>query len=143
MKFSRPKSKASFSKRRNQRTGAAAVEFALTVPILFLFLFATFELGRGNMMQNTTEAAAYEAARVAIIPGSTIAEAEQSARAILVTAGIKNADVQITPNDLNSDSESVAVRVSVAYEENSIMPPGFLGGAQFVRTCTLKRESTN
>lgn len=132
-----------FSVKRNQRKGAAAVEFAMTVPILILFLFATFELGRGNMMLNTTEAAAYEAARVGIIPGSTAAEAEESARQILVTAGVNNASVAITPNDLSVDSESVSVTVTVGYEENSILPPGFLGGASFVRTCVLNRESTN
>ena len=51
-------------KYKNQhRHGVAAVEFALTVPFLFLFIFATYELGRANMIMHTTEAAAYEGAR--------------------------------------------------------------------------------
>lgn len=144
MKFSRTiKQRKIFSVSRNQRKGAAAVEFALTVPILILFLFATFELGRGNMMLNTTESAAYEGARVGIIPGSTAAQAEDAARLILFTSGIKNADVEITPNDLSVDSEAITVTISVGYEENSIIPPGFLGGASFVRTCVLNRESAD
>ena len=45
------------------RRGAAAVEFAMTVPILFMLLFAALELGRMNMIRQTANNAAYEAAR--------------------------------------------------------------------------------
>lgn len=127
-------------KRSNSRRGAAAVEFSLTLPILLLFLFATFELGRGNMMLNTTEAAAYEAARVAIIPGATVEEAETAARQIMSTAGINNADFNITPSNLASDTESVSVTLSVSFAENSLFVPNFLDTAVFVRTCVLNRE---
>jgi len=43
----------------NRRCGVAAVEFALTAPILFLFLFAALELGRMNMIRQTANNAAY------------------------------------------------------------------------------------
>lgn len=138
----------SFKKKRNSinrrsRLGATAVEFSLTLPILLIFLFATFELGRGNMMLNTTEAAAYEAARVAIIPGSTVAEVETAARQVMATAGIKNADFSITPANLNENSDSVAVTLSVSFADNSLLVPAFLDQAIFVRTCVLNREKAN
>ena len=128
---------------RRNRAGATAVEFALTLPILLIFLFGTFELGRGNMMINTTEAAAYEAARVSIVPGSTVEEAEQAARAILGTAGIKKSTFEITPNDLNTQSEAVEVTLRVSFAENSLLVPSFLGDTTFVRTCVLNRERTD
>jgi hypothetical protein len=49
-------------KASNQRKGAAAVELAVTFPILMLVLFALFELTRANMMIHTAEAAAYDCA---------------------------------------------------------------------------------
>lgn len=126
--------------KRCNRLGAAAVEFSLTLPILLIFLFATFELGRGNMMINTTEAAAYEAARVAIVPGSTPEEAETTARQILATSGINNAQFTVTPADLTEDTDSVSVTLSVSFADNSLLVPAFLDQAVFVRTCVLNRE---
>ena len=129
------------TQRRSQRTGATAVEFSLTLPILLLFIFATFELGRGNMMMNTTEAAAYEAARVAIVPGATVAEAEAAAELILATAGIEVSDFSIVPGNLDTASESVAVTIDVSFAENSLFLPDFLESTRFVRTCELNREN--
>lgn len=127
--------------RKNQRAGATAVEFSLTLPILLLFLFATFELGRGNMILNTTEAAAYEAARIAIVPGATVAEAEAGAQAILATAGVDASSITIQPDDLSVGSETVEVTIDVSYAENSLLVPDFLDGARFIRTCVLSREN--
>ena len=62
-------------KRAPRRQGAAVIEMALTLPVLFLLLFACYEFGRANMIRHTAQGAAYEAARVAIVPGATRAEA--------------------------------------------------------------------
>ena len=129
-----------FAKKATQRRGATAVEFAMTVPILFLFVFGTFELGRGNMMKNTCESAAYEAARIAIVPGSTAAEAEEAARNVLATSGILNATVDIQPADLTVDTVSVVVTVEANFQANSLMPSNFLEGAAFESVCELNRE---
>lgn len=119
-----------------QRRGVTAVEFALTVPVLFLFLFATYELGRANMMKHTAEAAAYEAARLAIVPGSTDAEAIAAAESILATVGIRDAVVSISP-----DENTVRANISFVFQDNMLIFPFFLGeGAGVDRTCQLSRE---
>jgi len=128
-------------KTSKQRQGVTAVEFALTVPILFLFLFGTYEMGRANMMLHTTEAAAYEGARTSIVPGATPEEAIAAARSVLATVGIRNADITITPTDLESASETVSVNISFLYKDNSTIFPFFLGEEATVdRTCQLSRE---
>jgi len=91
-------------------------------------------------MLNTTEAAAYEAARLAIVPGANVAEAEAAAELILATAGITVSDFTIVPADLNSESETVAVTIDVSFAENSLFVPNFLQTARFIRTCELSRE---
>ncbi len=126
---------------RAHRAGATAVEFSLTLPILLLFLFATYELGTGNMMLNTTEAAAYEGARIAIIPGATAADAEAAAQEVLRTAGIDTYTLTVQPQNLDVASETVEVTIDVSYAENSLFVPDFLDGIRFVRTCVLSREN--
>ena len=125
-----------------KRKGATAVEFALTLPVLMLMLFATYELTRVNMMLHTAEAAAYEGARLGIVPGATNAECEDAAQAMLATAGIKNAEVTINPSDLTSNSETVSITVSLSYHDNTLMFPVFMGrDARITKTCELVREN--
>lgn len=124
-----------------QRRGAVAIEFAITVPILFLFLFIAIELGMANMQFHTTEAAAYEAARIAIIPGSTTQQAEDAARLILASGGVSVADVQFTPADFSQDTDTVACTISMRFEDNTrFTKPFFVRDLPFVRTCELNRE---
>ena len=113
---------------------------ALTLPILFLFLFATYELGRANMMMHTVEAACYEGCRVGIIPGALTDESESAALAVLATAGIRKADVRITPSSLATDSEKVSVEISFRFKDNSLMAPLFMGDRAITRICEMTRE---
>ena len=129
------------SKSVQQRTGATAVEFAMTLPLLLLMLFGTYELTRANMMFHTAEAAAYEGARLGIVPGATTAECEQAALDMLATSGIKNAEVTVNPGNLDTETETVTVTISLAYRDNTIMFPLFLGrDARVIKTCELVRE---
>lgn len=128
------------SRKSVQRTGAAAVEFALTFPALLLLVFGSYELCRANMMMQTTEAAAYEGTRVAIVPGSTAAEAENAARQILGTAGIRNANVVVSPSNLGTETETVSVEIAVDFQDNFFLASIFMSNEPFVRKCELVRE---
>lgn len=126
--------------RNPNRRGVAAVELALTLPILFLFVFATYELGRANMMMHTVEAACYESCRVGIIPGALTEESEAAARSVLATAGIRNATIRVTPSDLTQNSEKVSVEISFTFKDNSIIAPVFMGDRAITRICEMTRE---
>ncbi|NND98377.1 MAG: pilus assembly protein [Pirellulaceae bacterium] len=122
------------------RAGVAAVEFALVVPLLFLFFFAAFEFCRVNMIRHTADNAVYEAARVAIIPGATAEEAEQEAEQILNSLGLTNVDVKVTPSKIEKDTEEVTVRVTVPLDDNSFIPHQFVDGRDIERELTMVRE---
>lgn len=125
---------------RNQRQGATAVEFAFVAPILFLILFGCIELGLAHMMYHTQEAAAYEGARTAIIPGITATEAINATNRILATAGINNATVTVTPNDLSNPTTNVTVTVTSRFNDNIPLPTFFVNDDPMERSCTLQRE---
>ncbi len=83
--------------RRRIRRGAAAVEFAITAPIFFLFLLAAFEFGWTNVMRHTADNAAYEAARTIIVPGATADEAKKKAKSLLKIVGARGARSPLRP----------------------------------------------
>jgi Flp pilus assembly protein TadG len=127
---------------KSRRSGAVAVEFALTAPVLFLLLMGALELSHANMVLNSSEAACYEGARVGIVPGATAEECITAAQRLLDIAKIKNATVTVTPASLSTSSEAVTVRVVVPYRVNTIVTPVFTKGLTIQRECKLTREST-
>lgn len=127
----------------NSRRGAAAVEFAMTLPVLLLLMFGGYELSRANMMMHTCESAAYEAARLGIVPGASAATVEAEAQRVLNTIGIQNATITVEPANLDEASESIDVTISFSFADNSLFVPVFMGSEPFRRTCSLIRESSN
>lgn len=123
------------------RTGATAVEMALTLPVLMLLLFGAYEISRANMIMHGCEAAAYEGARVGIVPGATVAEVTDAVNGVLATIGISNANVTTTPANLATDSETVLVAIEVSFADNFLLAPVFVGSAPIVRACEMTRET--
>ena len=127
--------------KRIDRQGATVVEMALTLPILFLLLFACYEFGRANMIRHTAQGAAYEAARVAIVPGAKIEEIKETAEFFLSTSGVRKFDLDIEPKNITDATETVTVRITVRMRENSSIGLLFNEDAVFEGRCQLKRET--
>ena len=76
----------------NSDRGAAAVEFALLLPLLVLLIFGMIDFGRAINAQITITQAAREGARVLALPGGTTVEADGNAayqdRAIAAGTGL-------------------------------------------------------
>jgi Flp pilus assembly protein TadG len=127
-------------KHRDARRGAAAVEFAITAPVFFLFLLAAFEFGWLNVIRHTADNAAYEAARTAIVPGATVADAQAKADKILKIVGTRSAKVTITPNPVTVDTSQVTVSIEVPMKKNGLIVPRFTGKTKILATSTLRTE---
>jgi Flp pilus assembly protein TadG len=110
--------------RRKSARGAAAVEFAIVLPILFLLVFGVMEWGYYFFIETTVLNAAREGARAGSVASIDIAE--NRARAAVQTA--------LTGGSLDATkAESILVTVtadsivvSVAY------PTGALTGVEFI-----------
>lgn len=80
-----------------EREGTAAVEFAVCLPILALFVFGTIEAANAIYVQQALTSAAYEAANVATASGQTSAAAQSAANQVLSALKVVSATVNISP----------------------------------------------
>ena len=128
------------NRRSKLRRGAAAVEFAITAPIFLLFLLSAFEFGWLNVMRHTADNAAYEAARAAMVPGATTADATAKANQTLSAVGARNAKISITPSTITTSTTNVNVTIDLPMASNSLIVGRFTGKTVLHSSSTLKTE---
>lgn len=126
--------------RCRDRRGAFTVEFALTLPILLLFLLGCIEFGRANMIQGTIGNAAYEGVRKAIVPGATASDAKEAAQLMLDTGFIKGSTITLNPSVITDETPNVTMTISVDLDSNIWITPLFAGGIELSKSRTLVRE---
>jgi Flp pilus assembly protein TadG len=129
-----------FTRKHNARNGAAAVEFALTAPIFFVFLLASFEFGWMNVLRHSADNAAYEGARAAMVPGATATDAKNKANTILNVVNAKGATVKITPATLSASTKEVTVEVDIPMSKNGLIVPRFSKKSVLHSESTLRTE---
>ena len=127
--------------RSSQRQGAFTVEFAFCCGIFFVVMMAGIEFTRFMYARHSVDQAAYESARVGIIPGATPAQVEETARRILNATGIRGATIDITPARFDDQTSTVNVKIRCDYAENSWIGPVFLTGAKIESDLTLDHEN--
>lgn len=123
--------------RRNKR-GAAVVEFAIVLPVFLLILMGSIETCSMIFLQQSLEMAAYEGARVAIVPTTTTLNVESAANQILTPRHTQKSSISITPSDFQSAPYGTFIRVSVSVpcDSNSIIASRFYSS----RTLTVNVE---
>lgn len=126
---------------KRRRQGALAVEMALTVPILFMFVFAALEFAGMNVIRHTVDNAAYEAARRGIVPGATAADVVNEATQIMGFVGARNVTVDVVPATITQDTEEITVTVNVPVADNGWMTPIIFDPSDvMVGRCRMLRE---
>jgi Flp pilus assembly protein TadG len=112
------------SRRRNRRTGQAAAEFALVVPVFLLVLFAIMEMSLVVYHYYTMCEAAREAVRYAIVHSptgpnpATASQIQQIAINYAPALNLSPGDISVSsPADANlATSKDARVAISHAYK---------------------------
>ncbi len=130
------------SARRNHRRGAVTVEKAVAAPVLFLFVFASVEFSRVNMIRNTIENAAYEGARRGVLPGATAANCAAVTQGLLDIIGVADSTITVGPLVILADTKEVTVTVEVPMTmANGYITPTYYLGTTLRSAVTLSRET--
>lgn len=131
------------SRKRGQRRGVALVEFAMVVPVVFLFIFGIIELSRYVMVQQALTSAAQRGCRKAMLATTVNDDTVDSAvrgyleGALGALAESDSLSVVVTPIDLGAAApgSQVSVQVQVSGADISWVHSNFIGGtSNFVLT---------
>jgi Flp pilus assembly protein TadG len=98
------------SRHRNEH-GAAAVEFALIVPILLLLVLGITEFGRAYNAQTTLSDAARAGVRTMAIH-SNVTEAKASAKDAAPSLALTDAQITVTPSTCDGSTGPATVSIS-------------------------------
>jgi len=129
---------------RKIRRGAAAVEFAIVLPVFVLLTFGMIEYGRMVMVQQVITNASREGARRAVLDGATSTEVTDAVTTYLTNAAISGGTTTMSPANPSSAAagDPVTVTVSIPFADVSWLPsPMYLGGKTLSASTTMRRES--
>lgn len=129
------------SNRSRSREGAFTVEFAICSGLFFTTFMAGIEFTRFMYARHSVDQAAYEGARVGIVPGNTVSDVRARVAQILSATGVRNAVITVTPSVFTSSTDTVTVNVKSAYADSSWMKPFFLANTDLVAEITLDHEN--
>lgn len=133
----------SFRKRTRQsgrRRAAVVVEMAITLPVLFLILFASYEFSRASFLRHIAESAAYEGARRGIVPGAREADVRDAVESMLRAGWAEASTITVGPGRLDENAETIEVRVEVSMSQNTFFGKLFTKDLMLVGSCQLHRE---
>ncbi len=125
---------------KKQRRGAAAVEMALVMPVLFLMVFGIIEFGWMMSVQNTLVNAAREGARLGALQGYDAADMQQRVVEYLTPMGLQDT-VSMTITEATEENPRVGVELTVPRSEVSLLGNffGFDSGTMNAR-CWMRKE---
>lgn len=124
----------------SRRKGTTIVEFAVVAPIFFTLIFAGIEFSVIGTIRSTSHNAAYEAARVLVVPGAVAQDGIDEAERIMGIVGVDTLTVTTTPAVIDNDTKEIKVNIVIPYDENALFTPWFLGNVTLRSECTLKTE---
>lgn len=98
--------------RRNRR-GAAVVEAAITLPVIFIIILGTVEVCNGIFMRQSLKLMAFEGARITIVPEASFEDVEQQVEEIATARGVKIKSVGVKPFDFQAQPPGTFIEVVV------------------------------
>jgi Flp pilus assembly protein TadG len=127
------------------RRAAAAVEFAVVVPILVLLVFGMIEFSRVMMVEQVLTNGARVGARKASLPGTTTTDVTTAVTTYMTNSGLSGQTITVSPDPSTANpGDAITVTVSISFNDVSWLPvPMFLGGKTLSASVVMAKESNN
>jgi Flp pilus assembly protein TadG len=128
-------------KNHGNRKGAAIVEFAVTLPIILLIVFATIELCCCYSIQQALKVAAYQGCRVGLSSESTQEIVERQTKFVLEARKINDFSISISqdPTQL-TQGEFLTVQVNAPTETNLPFTNWIVGSRNLSASVSMMTE---
>jgi Flp pilus assembly protein TadG len=125
-----------------QRQGAAALEFAICLPMLMLITFGIIETCDAIFLKQSLILAAQEGARVAVVPNATATNVTTQVQNILSARGVQHESITISPNNFTTApfGSMITVNVIARIDQNSNSYLGLMTGRRINGSCTMMME---
>jgi hypothetical protein len=107
-----------------------------------MMLLGTIECCSMIFVTQTLHIAAYEGARVALVPKITASQIDHSIRQILNDRRVKDAKITITPSNFSTAPlmSFITVRVTAPANPNMPVTPLFFNGQELRGECSMMKE---
>lgn len=130
------------SKKAFCREGAALIELSICLPVFFLITMATIETCRMIYLRQSLKIAAYEGARLAIVPGATRQDVMELCDLILIGRNINGHQFSCIPSDpaTLTYSDLFKVTIEISAENNSIVGTWFYRNKILTESVTIMAE---
>lgn len=130
------------SRFKSSRTGLAAVEFAVCLPIMASIVFAGMEASNAIHLKQLLTSSAYEATRTVTATGGTQISAENRFQEIVAAQNIQQATITISPSVDSSTPPGtlITVTASAPAEINSYAPSWYHEGSVMTATVQMVKQ---
>lgn len=125
------------------RQGAAAVELAIVLPILVLFILGMIEMGQAMSVRQSLLDTARGACRLATLDSTTPQQVTDHINNSMSVAGVSSFSATVLPSPLTSASKGqlVSVQITSNFTDISWLPlPKHLSGVTLSGACSLPHE---
>lgn len=120
-----------------QRSGAAAVEVAVSLPLFLALVFGVIEANNAIFLKEALTAAAYETANVASAVGGTSSVAVQRGNGVLTLLGVSSGTVTVSPAITANTPSGTLITVTCTAPLGSNTPTGWVMGNQTLQAVVV------
>jgi Flp pilus assembly protein TadG len=124
------------------RSGVAATELALCLPLIVMLVLGSIEACSMIFLNHSLSIASYEGVRVAINFDATTQEVEDRCESLIDARNVSGGLVSISPSNVATvpRGQQIAVTVSAPCDANALIPPWFFGGKTLSATTIMVKE---
>ncbi len=124
------------------RSGAAVIEFAVVLPVFVLIVLGTIETCNMIFLQQSLKIAAYEAARVTLIPTADDNDVTVAVDDILTSRRVNSYSVTVSPANFSAAVYGTFIRVDVSSPcaSNTVFPLRFYGSKTLTGRVEMMKE---